>query len=234
MLASGDLGGIFTLFFRKEHHSPSTSRVGNPALTTMSQSILQKHYSEKVVPELMKKFGYKNLHQVPAVKKIVLNSGFTATADKNHVQYVSDEISKIAGQRPVTTKAKLSISNFKLREGQPIGCKVTLRGAAMYDFLVRLINVALPCIRDFRGVPTRLDGQGNYTMGVGDHTIFPEVSAEGNTATIGMDICINTSALSDDEGRELLKLFGMPFRKTSAELESEEAAAATAKTAAAK
>ncbi len=194
----------------------------------MSQSILQKHYAEKVVPALMEKFGYKNLHEVPAIKKIVLNSGFSATADKNHVQYVSDEIGKIAGQRPVTTKAKLSISNFKLREGQPIGAKVTLRGAAMYDFLVRLINVALPCIRDFRGVPTRLDGQGNYTLGVSDHTIFPEVSAEGTNATIGMDICINTSALSDEEGRELLKLFGMPFRKTSTEVAAEEEAAAAA------
>jgi large subunit ribosomal protein L5 len=181
----------------------------------------------------MEKFGYTNPHEVPAIKKIVLNSGFSATADKNHVQYVNDEIAKISGQRPVTTKAKLSISNFKLREGQPIGCKVTLRGAAMYDFLVRLINVALPCIRDFRGVPTRLDGQGNYTLGVSDHTIFPEVSAEGTNANIGMDICINTSALTDEEGRELLRLFGMPFRKTSAELAAEEeaAAAATAATA---
>ena len=193
----------------------------------MSQSILQKHYAEKVVPALMEKFGYKNPHQVPAIKKIVLNSGFAATADKNHVQYVNDEIAKISGQNPVTTKAKLSISNFKLREGQPIGCKVTLRGAAMYDFLVRLINVALPCIRDFRGVPTRLDGQGNYTLGLNDHSIFPEVSAEGTNATIGMDVCINTSALSDEEGRELLKLFGMPFRKTTAEVEAEEAAAAS-------
>jgi len=194
----------------------------------MSQSILQKHYNEKVVPALMEKFGYKNPHEVPAIKKIVLNSGFSATADKNHVQYVNDEIAKISGQRPVTTKAKLSISNFKLREGQPIGCKVTLRGAAMYDFLIRLINIALPCIRDFRGVPTRFDGQGNYTLGLNDHTIFPEVSAEGTNATIGMDVCINTSALSDEEGRELLKLFGMPFRKTSAEIEAEEAAAANA------
>jgi len=194
----------------------------------MSQSILQKHYNEKVVPALMEKFGYKNPHEVPAIKKIVLNSGFSATADKNHVQYVNDEIAKISGQRPVTTKAKLSISNFKLREGQPIGCKVTLRGAAMYDFLIRLINIALSCIRDFRGVPTRFDGQGNYTLGLNDHTIFPEVSAEGTNATIGMDVCINTSALSDEEGRELLKLFGMPFRKTSAEIEAEEAAAAAA------
>lgn len=195
----------------------------------MSQSIFQKHYAEKVVPALMEKFGYKNPHEVPAIKKIVLNSGFSATADKNHIQYVNDEIAKISGQRPVTTKAKLSISNFKLREGQPIGVKVTLRGVAMYDFLVRLINVALPCIRDFRGVPTRFDGQGNYTLGVSDHTIFPEISAEGSNAGMGMDVCINTSALSDEEGRELLKLFGMPFRKTSAELAAEEEAAAAAK-----
>lgn len=191
----------------------------------MSQSILQKHYTETVVPALMEKFGYKNPHQVPAIKKIVINSGFAATADKNHVQYVNDEIAKISGQRPVTTIAKLSISNFKLREGQPIGCKVTLRGAAMYEFLMRLINIALPCIRDFRGVPTRLDGQGNYTLGVSDHTIFPEVSAEGTNANLGMDVCINTSALNDEEGRELLKLFGMPFRKTSTEVAAEEAAA---------
>lgn len=178
----------------------------------------------------MEKFGYKNPHQVPAVKKIVLNSGFSATADKNHVQYVNEEIAKVAGQRPVTTKAKLSISNFKLREGQPIGVKVTLRGEAMYDFLLRMINVALPCIRDFRGVPTRMDGKGNYTLGVSDHTIFPEVSAEGNTAQIGMDVCINTSALNDEEGRELLKLFNMPFRKTSAEIEAQEAAASAEST----
>lgn len=194
----------------------------------MSKALFQKHYTETVVPELTKKFGYANVHQVPAVKKIVINSGFSATADKNHIAYINEEITKISGQRPVITKAKLSISNFKLREEQPIGCKVTLRGEAMYDFLMRLINIALPCIRDFRGVPTRLDGQGNYTLGVSDHTIFPEVSAEGNTAQMGMDVCINTSALSDEEGRELLRLFGMPFRKTSAELAAEEAAAVEA------
>lgn len=191
-------------------------------------TVLQKHYQDTVVPALMKKFGYTNPHQVPAIKKIVLNSGFSASADKNHVAYVNDEITKISGQRPVTTKAKLSISNFKLREGQPIGCKVTLRGEAMYDFLTRLIKIALPCIRDFRGVPTRFDGQGNYTLGVSDHSIFPEVSAEGTNATIGMDVCINTSASNDEEGRELLTLFGVPFRKTSTEVAAEEAAAASA------
>jgi large subunit ribosomal protein L5 len=191
-------------------------------------TLLQKHYVDTVVPALKEKFGHTNTHTIPAIKKIVINSGFNATVDKNHIKYVHDEITKIAGQRPVTTKAKLSISNFKLREEQPIGCKVTLRGEAMYDFLARLISIALPAIRDFRGVPTRLDGKGNYTLGVSDHTIFPEISAEGTNAQMGMDVCINTSADTDEEGRELLALFGIPFRKTSAEVEAAEAAAATA------
>lgn len=195
----------------------------------MEQALLQKHYQEKVVAALKEKFGYANVHDVPAITKVVINSGFDASSDKNHVAYVNEEIAKISGQRPVTTKAKLSISNFKLREGQPVGCKVTLRGRAMYDFLLRLINVALPCIRDFRGVPVKFDGQGNYTLGVSDHTIFPEVSAEGTSATIGMDISFTTSANSDDEGRELLRLFGMPFRKSSSEIAAEEAAAKEAK-----
>jgi large subunit ribosomal protein L5 len=195
----------------------------------MQTPALKTQYADKVVPALMKKFGYSNPHQVPAIKKIVLNSGFSATDDKNHILYVNQEIGKIAAQRPVTTKAKLSISNFKLREGQPIGVKVTLRGRAMYEFLNRLIQISLPAIRDFRGVPAKLDGQGNYTLGVSDHSIFPEISSDGTNATIGMDICINTSASTDEEGRELLALFGMPFRKTSAEVAEEEAAAASAK-----
>jgi large subunit ribosomal protein L5 len=194
----------------------------------MQATLLQKQYTEKAIPELMKKFGFKNPHVVPAISKVVINSGFSATSDKNHVAYVHDEITKIAGQRPVITKAKLSISNFKLREGQPIGCKVTLRGDAMYDFLARLIFIALPCIRDFRGVPAKLDGQGNYPLGISDHTIFPEVSADGTTATIGMDICINTSALNDEHGRELLSNLGMPFRKSSSEIAAEEASEAPA------
>ena len=197
----------------------------------MEQALLQKHYQEKVVAALKEKFGYKNVHDVPAVTKIVINSGFDASSDKNHVAYVNEEIAKISGQKPITTKAKLSISNFKLREGQPIGCKVTLRGRAMYDFMLRLINVALPCIRDFRGVPVKLDGQGNYTLGISDHTIFPEVSAEGTSATIGMDISFATSASTDEEGRELLRLFGMPFRKSSSEVAAEEAAAKAEETA---
>ena len=190
----------------------------------MEQALFQKHYKDNVVAELKKKFGYANLHDVPSVSKIVVNSGFSATSDKNHVAYVNEEITKISGQRPVITKAKLSISNFNLREGQPIGCKVTLRGRSMYDFMLRLINVALPCIRDFRGVPVKFDGNGNYTLGIADHSIFPEISAEGNTATIGMDICFTTTAKTDEEGRELLRLFGMPFRKSSSELAAEKEA----------
>ena len=189
----------------------------------METPILKKQYTELVIPELKKKFNFKNIHTVPSIKKVVINSGYSASVDKNHIAYVSDEIAKIAGQHPVTTKAKLSISNFKLREGQSIGCKVTLRGNAMYDFLARLIHIALPCIRDFRGVPAKLDGQGNYTLGIADHSIFPEVSAEGNTATIGMDISINTSAETDEVGKELLSLMGIPFRKSSSEENDAEA-----------
>ena len=188
----------------------------------METPILKKQYDEFVVPELKKKFNIANAHCVPAIKKVVVNSGFSASSDKNHIKYVNEEIVKITGQQPVTTKAKLSISNFKLREGQAIGCKVTLRGNVMYDFLARLIHIALPCIRDFRGIPAKFDGNGNYTLGVADHSIFPEVSVEGNTATIGMDVCINTSADTDEEAKELLSLLGMPFRKSSSETEASE------------
>jgi large subunit ribosomal protein L5 len=194
----------------------------------MNTPVLKQYYNDVVVPELKNKFGYKNVHVIPRVEKIVLNTGFSATADKAHVAYVNEEMKKLAGQRPVTTKAKLSISNFKLREGQPIGAKVTLRGAAMYDFLLRLINVSLPCIRDFRGVPAKLDGKGNYTLGITDHTIFPEISVESAGANLGLDVCIVTSAKNDSEGRELLRLLGMPFRKTAAEQAAADAAQAGA------
>lgn len=194
----------------------------------MQQSLLYTHYKDTIVPELMKKFGYANIHEVPAITKIVVNSGIKASADKNHIAFVNEEVGKITGQRPVVTRAKLSISNFKLREGQPVGVKVTLRGAAMYDFMMRLINIALPCIRDFRGVPARFDGAGNYTLGVSDHSIFPEISVESTNASIGMDICFTTSAGTDEEGRELLRLFGVPFRKSSSEVEAEALAAAEA------
>lgn len=179
----------------------------------MPTPFFQQHYRDKIVPELRNSRGYKNIHEVPRIEKIVINSGFDASLDKNQIAETQKDISAISGQHAVVTKARKSISNFKLREGMPVGVMVTLRGAAMYDFLYRLIGVALPGIRDFRGVNDRLDGNGNYTLGIADHTIFPEINADGSKRNIGMDVCIVTSAASDDEGRELLKLFGMPFRK---------------------
>lgn len=187
---------------------------------------LKKVYLEKVVPELRKTRGYKNIHQVPNLTKIVLNSAFKAEADKGHIAEVVKEITKLAGQKPVITYASKSVANFKVRQGMPLGCMVTLRGARMWEFLLRLTAVALPMIRDFRGVGNRLDGRGNYSLGIVDHTIFPETQADGSQrANIGMDVVIVTTATTDDEGRELLRMLGMPFRRASASTE----AAATAK-----
>lgn len=195
---------------------------------------LKTHYLETVVPELTKTLGLSNRHEVPGIEKIVINSAFGANVERNHAEELSKEIAAIAGQQPVITKARKSISNFKLREGMPVGVKVTLRGARMYDFLYRLIAIALPTIRDFQGVHSRFDGKGNYTLGVTDHSIFPEINIDTSRSnSVGMDIVIVTTADNDVAGRELLKLMGMPFRKTTAELEAEkkkqeEAAAATA------
>lgn len=179
----------------------------------METSVFKKHYIEQVLPALRESGGYKNLHQVPAIEKVVINSGMNAALDKSAVTDTVRDIGLIAGQKPVLTKARKSIANFKLREGMPVGVKVTLRGTQMYDFLYRLLSVALPSIRDFRGVPTRLDGNGNYNLGIGDHTIFPEISIESTKRVVGMDITIVTTAATDKEGAELLKLMGMPFRK---------------------
>lgn len=180
----------------------------------MYTPVLKKQYLETVVPALKKSQGYKNTHQVPSLTKIVINSAFKADADKNHQAEVVKDITKISGQKPVVTRAKKSISNFKVREGMPLGVMVTLRGAKMYEFLYRLTAVALPMIRDFRGVGNKLDGQGNYSLGITDHTIFPETQGDGsNKANIGMDITIVTTATGDDEARELIRLLGMPFRK---------------------
>jgi len=154
----------------------------------------------------------KNVFQVPRLEKIVINSGVGVVSDKNRIKEVAEDVGRISGQQPVIVKARMSISNFKLREDMPIGVKVTLRGTRMWDFLLRLLAVALPNIRDFRGVPHRLDGRGNYTLGVTDHTIFPEIKMEGVKNTTGMDISFVTSANNDDEGKELLSLLGMPFR----------------------
>lgn len=176
---------------------------------------LKKHYLEVVVPALMKKFGYENRHQVPFVEKIVINSGIKASEDKGWINEVEKQITALAGQKAVIVKAKKSISNFKLRQGWPNGVKVTLRGPKMYDYLYRLIAVTLPNVRDFRGVPTKFDGQGNYNLGVTDISIHPEVTSEGSKKNIGMDIAICTTAKTDKEGMELLSLLGMPFRKST-------------------
>jgi large subunit ribosomal protein L5 len=181
---------------------------------------LQTHYKEQVVPALQKSRGYDNLHQIPGLVKVSINSGFGTDLDKNQIADTIRDLSLIAGQKPVSAKARKSVANFKLRQGQIIGAHVTLRGTRMWDFLCRLIVVALPTIRDFRGVSTRLDGSGNYTIGISDFTIFPEIPMENVKRAIGFDITIVTTAATDDEGRELLKLLGMPFRRSSSETQA--------------
>ena len=187
---------------------------------------LQKFYAETVAPALMASRGYKNKHQVPKLEKIVLNTGISSEADKNTIADTARDIGLIAGQKPVPNRSKQAIANFKLKPNQITGCHVTLRGESMWHFLMRLLAVALPSIRDFRGVPNKLDGQGNYTIGITDFTIFPEIVVENNKRSMGMDITLVTSAPTDEEARELLKALGMPFRRI-------EAAAAPTKTSAA-
>ncbi len=194
--------------------------------TEMPTPYLKSYYQEQVVAQLTKSGGYGNVHQVPRVSKVVLNTGFASTLEKKEIEDVAKQLSTIAGQKAVITKAKKSVSNFKLREGMPIGAKVTLRGAGMYEFLYRLIGVALPGIRDFRGVSDRFDGKGNYTVGITDHTIFPETHGDGSKSGFGLDVTIVTSAETDDEGRELLRLLGMPFRKRQAAAGTPETATA--------
>jgi large subunit ribosomal protein L5 len=175
---------------------------------------LRKHYEEKVVPELIKTFSYRNRMQVPRLEKIVVNMGVgEANQNPKLLESAVVELTQIAGQRPAVRRAKKSIANFKLREGQAIGCAVTLRGSRMWEFYDRLVNVALPRIRDFRGVlPRSFDGRGNYTMGVTEQIVFPEIDYDKVEKIRGMDITIVTSARTDEEGRELLRLMNMPFR----------------------
>jgi large subunit ribosomal protein L5 len=161
----------------------------------------------------VKSRGYKNKHQVPKLVKIAINSGIDADADKNQIADVARDIAAIAGQKPLLNRTKRAIANFKLKPNQVTGCSVTLRGDNMWEFLYRLLAVALPTIRDFRGVPQKLDGQGNYNLGVTDHTIFPEITVENVKKHMGLDITFVTTAETDDEGRELLKALGMPFRR---------------------
>lgn len=177
---------------------------------------LKKHYTEVVVPALKQSRGYTNPHQVPRILKVVLNTGIDSGADKTVIADTQRDLTAIAGQKAVLTKSRKAIANFKLREGQIVGSTVTLRGENMWHFLSRLLVVALPAIRDFRGVPTKFDGNGNYNLGIADYSIFPEISLENTKRMMGLDISIVTSASNDDEGRELLKLLGFPFRRTEA------------------
>ncbi|MEE4315095.1 MAG: 50S ribosomal protein L5 [Desulfofustis sp.] len=176
---------------------------------------LKDFYNTECVPALKEQFGYTNLLQVPKLEKIVLNMGLgEAVQNPKIVESAAQELSMIAGQKAVITKAKRSIAGFKLREGMPIGCRVTLRGDRMYDFFSKLVNIALPRVRDFRGVsPKGFDGRGNYSLGVKEEIIFPEIDYDKIDKIKGLNISIVTSAESNEEGRSLLALMGMPFRK---------------------
>jgi large subunit ribosomal protein L5 len=180
----------------------------------MTMARLQQHYREKVVPELSKKFGYKSVMEVPRITKITLNMGVSeAVADKKVMDNAVGDLTKIAGQKPVVTRARKAIAGFKIREQQAIGCMVTLRGARMYEFLDRFVTVALPRVRDFRGISGRsFDGRGNYNVGVKEQIIFPEIEYDKVDALRGMNISITTSARTDDECKALLSAFKFPFK----------------------
>ena len=180
---------------------------------------LKKKYEEEIKEELVKKFNYKNPMAIPKLSKIVINRGLGESATNSKIiNYTYEQLAVLTGQKPVITKAKKSISNFKLREGVPNGCKVTLRRQKMYDFLTKLINISLPKIRDFRGMNNRsFDGRGNYTLGIKEDGIFPELTADKIDRPRGFDISIITTATTDEEAYELLKLLGIPFRKTNQE-----------------
>lgn len=176
-------------------------------------SRLKKRYLEEIKGELQKKFEFPNPNMIPKVNKIVINMGIAeASKDKNSIQDCVNELTQLSGQKPVITKAKKAISNFKLREGQPIGIKVTLRGARMYEFMDRFFNLACPRIRDFRGFPSKCDGQGNYTLGIEDQQVFPDINLDEVKRAQGMNITFVTSARNDDECVELLRLLGLPFK----------------------
>jgi large subunit ribosomal protein L5 len=174
-----------------------------------------EQYKKTIAPELAKKFGRSNQMSLPRLQKIVVNMGVgKALQDKNRMQQSADQLAQITGQRPQITKAKKSVSGFRLREGNEIGCRVTLRGARMYEFLDRLISIAMPRIRDFRGInPKSFDGHGNYSLGLSEQMVFAEIDPDKVTFTQGMDVTFVTSTNNDDEARELLRAFGMPFRE---------------------
>ncbi len=184
------------------------------AIDSGYHSRVEADYKERIVKELMKQFEYKNVMQVPRLEKIVLNMGIgEASRDAKVLEALHENLARIAGQHPVITKARKSIANFKIREGMPVGCMVTLRHTRMYDFLDRFINICVPRIRDFRGLPPKsFDGRGNYALGIQEQLIFPEISFDDAPSVQGLDIVFVTSAPTDEEAFALLKLFGMPFR----------------------
>ncbi|WP_271078255.1 50S ribosomal protein L5 [Aurantiacibacter sp. MUD61] len=186
---------------------------------------LKQKYNDEIVKAMTDKFGYKNRLEVPKLEKITLNMGVgEASQDKKKVQTAAAEMEKIAGQKPVITKAKKSIAQFKLRDGMPIGCKVNLRRDRMYEFLDRLVTIAMPRIRDFRGLNAKsFDGNGNYAMGIKEQIIFPEISYDQIDTVRGMDVIVTTTAKTDEEARELLRLFGFPFPAEKADEEKEAA-----------
>jgi large subunit ribosomal protein L5 len=174
---------------------------------------LKKEYAERIVPALTKEFGYSSVMQVPVLKKIVINQGLgIAVADKKIIETAINELTAITGQKAVATISKKDISNFKLRKKMPIGVRVTLRREKMYEFLERLVRVSLPRIRDFKGIESKLDGRGNYTMGITEQIIFPEINIDNIVKLLGMNITFVTSAETDEEGYALLKEFGLPFK----------------------
>ncbi len=181
----------------------------------MSENRMKEFYNNEVVPAMIKKFSYKNIMEVPKIDKIVINMGVGEAKDNPKVlESAVADLTTISGQKPIITKAKKSIANFKIREGMPIGCKVTLRGNKMYDFADRLISLALPRVRDFRGVTANsFDGRGNYALGIKEQLIFPEISYDKIDKVRGMDIIFVTTAKTDEEAKELLTLLGMPFAK---------------------
>ncbi|WP_111498302.1 MULTISPECIES: 50S ribosomal protein L5 [Marinobacter] len=176
---------------------------------------MKEMYKQDVAPALQKEFSYENPMQVPRIEKITLNMGVgEAVGDKKLIENAVADLERLSGQKPVVTKARKSVAGFKIREGWPIGCKVTLRGERMWDFFDRLVHIAIPRVRDFRGLnPKSFDGRGNYSMGVREQIIFPEIDYDKVDKIRGLDITITTSAGTDDEGRELLKAFGFPFKK---------------------
>ena len=198
---------------RKEAASAPPKATGPQLPAPPARLALQ--YRDKIVPDLMKKFGYKTVMQVPRIKKITINMGVGESVnDKKVLDHAVADMTRIAGQKPVVTKTRKSIANFKVRAGYPVGCMVTLRGARMYEFLDRLVSVGLPRVRDFRGVsPKAFDGRGNYTIGVREQLIFPEIDFNKVDKTRGMNISIVTTARDDEQARSLLKALGMPFRQ---------------------